>query len=53
MNIKFFFVKDQVDKGEIRIEHSGTEDMLEDVFDKPLQGKKFIEFRNEIMNIDL
>ena len=51
MNIKFFFVKDQVDKGDIRIEHCGTEDMSADFFSEPLQGKKFIEFRNEIMNI--
>ena len=30
MKIKFFFAKDQVDKGEIRIEHCGTEDMSAD-----------------------
>ena len=39
MNIPYFFVKDQVDNKEIKIEYLGTEDMTADFFNKPLQGK--------------
>jgi hypothetical protein len=47
-----FFVKDRIDKGEIKIEHCPTDDMIADFFTKPLQGQKFIKFRNKIMGAD-
>ena len=52
MNIRFFFVKDRVDKKEIRIEYCPTEKMRADYFTKPLQGKLFYIHRDDIMNID-
>ena len=52
INIRYFFIKDQVDKGNMKIEFLGTKDMIADFFSKPLTGKKFIEFRNQIMNIE-
>ena len=51
INIRYFFVKDFIDCEEVKIEFLGTEDMIADFFSKPLVGKKFIEFRNEILNI--
>ena len=44
-----FFVKDRVDKDEIKIEYCPTGDMLADYFTKPLQGSMFNKFRNVIM----
>jgi len=38
MNIKYFFIKDRVDKGEITIKFCPTEEMVADHFTKPLQG---------------
>jgi hypothetical protein len=52
MNIRYFFVKDQVDSKQVRIEHCPTGDMLADFFTKPLQGTPFRKLRDHIMNID-
>ena len=51
INIRYFFVKDCIDHEEVKIEYLGTEDMIADFFSKPLVGEKFIEFRDEILNI--
>jgi hypothetical protein len=44
INIRYFFIKDRVDKKEVSILYCPTEDMIADFFTKPLQGVKFIEF---------
>lgn len=49
VNIRYFFVKDQVDKGEISVEYCPTHLMLADFFTKPLSGKLFNSFRDIIM----
>ena len=49
VDIRYFFVKDRVDKGEIGIEYCPTESMLADFFTKPLQGALFHKFRKVIM----
>ena len=50
INIRFYFITDRYEKGDVQIVHCGTETMLADYFTKPLQGKKFLEFRKRIMN---
>jgi len=47
--IRYFFVKDRVDKGEIVVEYCPTDVMLADFFTKPLQGTLFKTFRSVIM----
>ena len=39
INIRYFFVKDVINKGEMLVEYCPTEEMWEDVLPKPLQGK--------------
>ena len=51
INIRYLFLKDRIDKGELNVEHCPTERMVADFFSKPLQESKFIEFRNIIMEI--
>jgi hypothetical protein len=51
INIRYFFVADRVKSQEIEIKHCPTDDMTGDFFTKPLQGSKFIRFRNAVMNI--
>ena len=51
INIRYFFIKDRVDKGELDVLYCPTERMIADFFTKPLQGKKFCEFRDLIMGI--
>ena len=49
IDIRYFFVKDRVNKNEIKIEYCPTEIMLADFFTKPLQGSLFKFFRDIIM----
>ena len=49
MNVRYFAVKDNIDKGYLKVLHLGTNEMLGNFFTKPLQGKKFREFRDLIL----
>ena len=49
INIRYFFITDQVEKGNIQIKHCPTNLMIGDFFTKPLQGKKFEFFRDLIL----
>jgi hypothetical protein len=49
LNIHNFFITNQVETGNTQIEHCGTNDMVGDFFTKPLQGKKFQRFWNNIL----
>ena len=49
IDVRFFFVKDRVDKGELEIEFCPTHLMIADYFTKPLQGRQFTLFRDLIM----
>ena len=49
MNIRYFTIKDNVDKGYLKVIHLGTNEMLGDFFTKPLQGKKCMQFRDIIL----
>ena len=44
INIRYFFVTDNVDKGNLQIEYKPTEEMVADFLTKPLQGKLFERF---------
>ena len=49
VDIKYFWVKDRVDKKEMQIKYCPTTLMLADYFTKPLQGNVFRRFREVIM----
>jgi hypothetical protein len=49
LNIRYFFLTDQVEKGNVIIEHCPTEEMIGDFHTKPLQGEKFRKFRDSIL----
>jgi hypothetical protein len=50
IDIRYFFIKDRVDKQEVTIAYCATEKMLADYFTKPLQGRLFTRTRDIIMN---
>ena len=52
IDIKYFWVKDQVEKKEIEIQYCPTLLMLADYFTKALQGNLFKRFRNVIMGYE-
>jgi hypothetical protein len=47
---KFFFIKDRVDDGEIKVIDCPTKEMWADIMTKPLQGTAFQVMRAELMN---
>ena len=49
INIRYFFITDQVAKGNVEIRYCPTNVMIGDFFTKPLQGKKFENFRDLIL----
>ena len=51
LNIRYFFVTDKIKKGEIKIAHYSTQDMIGDFFTKPLQGALFMRLRSKILNL--
>ena len=51
IDIRFFFIRDRVDSGDIEITFCGTEDMVADFLTKPLQGSVFRRFRDTIMGL--
>ena len=51
LNIRYFFITDRIKKGDFHIGYCLTNNMVADLFAKPLQGKKFLRFRKVIMNL--
>ena len=49
LTIRYFFITDQVEKGNVQIEHCPATTMVGDFLTKPLQGGKFLEFRSMIL----
>jgi len=50
INIRYFFVTDCIRREGLKLEHCATDNMLGDFGTKPLQGKKFVDFRKELLN---
>ena len=51
LEIRFFFVTDNVANKKLRIEYCPTDDMVADFFTKPLNGSKFRRFRDFILGL--
>ena len=49
VNIRYFWVKDRIEKGEIDLRYCPTEKMLADYFTKALQGAAFMRFWYVVM----
>ena len=49
LNIRYFFLTDQIAKGNLIVEYCPTEEMIADYFSKPLQGHLFRKFCKAIM----
>ena len=49
INIRYFFLTDQVEKGNMSMEYCPTDMMWADYMTKPLQGEKFRKFRDDIL----
>jgi hypothetical protein len=50
INVRYYWVKDRIDSGDIQIVYLPTEDMVADIFTKPVQGQKFFNLRAMLLN---
>lgn len=48
-NIRYFFLTDQIEKGNLTVEYCPTENMIGDFWTKPKQGKAFKTMKKMIM----
>ena len=51
INIRYFFITDRINQGEVSLEWCPTGDMIGDYMTKPLQGELFRTFRDQIMGV--
>ena len=51
INIRCYFITDRIKNDKLQIEYCPTDNMVAEYFTKPLQGKKFFQFRKTIMNL--
>ena len=49
LNIRYFFVTDQVELGNVTVEYMPTDEMWGDFMSKSLQGEKFRKFQDLIL----
>jgi histone deacetylase 1/2 len=50
VSIRYFWMKDRVDTGDIEVVYKPTADMIADILTKPLQGEQFMRLRNLLLN---
>jgi hypothetical protein len=49
INIRYFFIKDRLEQGELKLQYVKTEDLIADILTKPLQGSRFRSLRRKLM----
>jgi hypothetical protein len=50
INIRYFFIKDRIENGEVVVKYLSTDEMIADGLSKPLQGNKFKKSKRDLMN---
>ena len=53
VDVKFHFIRDQQEKGDIDVSYVETENQLADIFTKPLPEPRFVKLRREINVISI
>jgi hypothetical protein len=51
IDVRYFFVKQHLDNGDLTLRHLPTEDMIADILTKPLQGMMFYKLREKLLNL--
>ena len=49
ISMRYFFVKDYIENGDLEVQYCLTTDMLSDMLTKPLTGAQFIYLRDKIV----
>ena len=48
IEIRYFYIRDMVQRGAIKLEYISTEDQIADILTKPLSRVKFEHFRDKL-----
>lgn len=51
IKVKYHYIRQLIEDKEIEVKHKPTEDMLADIFTKPLDVNKHLKFTRLLMNI--
>jgi hypothetical protein len=51
INVRYYFVTDRINKGDMIMEYCPTADMISDILTKPLQGSPFRKLRALLLNL--
>jgi Reverse transcriptase (RNA-dependent DNA polymerase) len=51
INVRYYFVTDRINKGDMVVEYCPTADMISDILTKPLQGSPFRKLRALLLNL--
>jgi len=49
INVRYFFIKERIETGEVKVVYLPTEEMVADLLTKPLQGKLFVLLRDLLL----
>ena len=49
INIRYFYVQEQINNQMLKVKHLRTEEMLADFFTKPIEGHQFVKLRDIIL----
>jgi hypothetical protein len=52
LDVRYFYVKDLINRGVIKLSHCSSEHMIADFFTKPIQGQRFQQLHDLILNIN-
>ena len=52
INIRNFWIKDQIDNNEFEFTFTTSENMLADLLTKPIVGKRFFKLRSKLLNLE-
>ncbi len=51
LNVRYFFVRDRIQKMELRLEYLPTKMMIADLMTKPVVGKLLVSLRNAMLGM--
>ena len=52
IEIRYYFITDNIKRKQVRVEYCPTADMARDFFTKPFQGSLFQTLHSQILNLD-
>lgn len=52
IDVRYHFINEKIEDGQIEVEYCATEDQVADIFTKPLNANKFVKFRRQMMSED-